>query len=150
MTPTEAAARAEVLRTELQHHNYLYHVLDAPQVTDAAFDALLRELRALEAAHPELVTPDSPTQRVGAAPLAAFGEVRHRLPMLSLDNAFADEDVVAFDRRVRERLGLSAEAPAVARSAAACRLHSSGRMRGGSLRRSGRCTRSDGNCMCRC
>ncbi len=117
MTPTEAAARAEVLRTELQHHNYLYHVLDAPQLTDAAFDALLRELRALEAAHPELVTPDSPTQRVGAAPLAAFGEVRHRLPMLSLDNAFADEDVVAFDRRVRERLGLPPEAPAVVYSA---------------------------------
>lgn len=117
MTPTEAAARAAVLRAALQQHNYLYHVLDAPQVSDAEFDALLRELRALETAFPDLVTPESPTQRVGAAPLAAFGEVRHRLPMLSLDNAFADDDVVAFDRRVRERLGLAAEAPAVVYSA---------------------------------
>ena len=117
MTPTEAAARAVTLRKELQRHNYLYHVLDAPEVADVEFDALLRELRALELAHPELVTPESPTQRVGAAPLAAFGEVRHRLPMLSLDNAFADDDVVAFDRRLRERLGLAADAPAVIYSA---------------------------------
>ena len=117
MTPTEAAARAQALRAELERHNYLYHVLDAPEVTDAQFDTLLRELRSIEAAFPELVTPESPTQRVGAAPLTAFGEVRHRLPMLSLDNAFADEDVVAFDRRVRERLGLASTAPAVTYSA---------------------------------
>ena len=117
MTPTEAASRAFALRHELQRHNHLYHVLDAPEVTDAQFDALLRELRALEDAYPELITPESPTQRVGAAPLTAFGEVQHRLPMLSLENAFADEDVVAFDRRVRERLGLAPTAPAVAYSA---------------------------------
>jgi len=117
MTPTEASSRASVLRQELQRHNHLYHVLDAPEVSDAQFDALLRELRALEAAYPELITPESPTQRVGAAPLTAFGEVQHRLPMLSLDNAFADEDVIAFDRRVRERLGLTPAAPAVAYSA---------------------------------
>ncbi|MEY4375973.1 MAG: NAD-dependent ligase LigA [Pseudomonadota bacterium] len=117
MTPTEAAARAQALRAELERHNYLYHVLDAPEVTDAQFDTLLRELRSIETAFPELVTPESPTQRVGAAPLTAFGEVRHRLPMLSLDNAFADEDVVAFDRRVRERLGLASTAPAVTYSA---------------------------------
>lgn len=117
MTPTEAASRALALRQELQRHNHLYHVLDAPEVSDAEFDALLRELRELEAAYPELITPESPTQRVGAAPLTAFGEVQHRLPMLSLDNAFADEDVVAFDRRVRERLGLLPTAPAVAYSA---------------------------------
>ncbi len=117
MTPTEAALRALALRHELQRHNHLYHVLDAPEITDAQFDALLRELRALEAAYPELITPESPTQRVGAAPLTAFGEVQHRLPMLSLENAFADEDVVAFDRRVRERLGLAPAAPAVAYSA---------------------------------
>ena len=115
MTPTEVASRAFALRHELQRHNHLYHVLDAPEVTDAQFDALLRELRALEDAYPELITPESPTQRVGAAPLTAFGEVQHRLPMLSLENAFADEDVVAFDRRVRERLGLAPAAPAVAR-----------------------------------
>ena len=117
MTPTEAASRALALRQELQRHNHLYHVLDAPEVSDAEFDALLRELRELEAVYPELITPESPTQRVGAAPLTAFGEVQHRLPMLSLDNAFADEDVVAFDRRVRERLGLLPTAPAVAYSA---------------------------------
>ncbi|MFM7067668.1 MAG: NAD-dependent DNA ligase LigA [Gammaproteobacteria bacterium] len=118
MTPVaEAAARAADLRARLERHNYLYHVLDAPEITDADFDALLRELRALEQAHPELVTPDSPTQRVGGAPLAELGEVRHRLPMLSLDNAFSPEDVVAFDRRVRERLGLSGEAGPVDYSA---------------------------------
>ena len=117
MTPIEAASRALALRQELQRHNHLYHVLDAPVVADAQFDALLRELRELEATYPELITPESPTQRVGAAPLTAFGEVQHRLPMLSLDNAFADEDVVAFDRRVRERLGLLSTAPAVAYSA---------------------------------
>jgi len=117
MTPTEAAERALALRHELQRHNHLYHVLDAPELADAQFDALLRELRELETAYPELITPESPTQRVGAAPLTAFGEVQHRLPMLSLDNAFADEDVVAFDRRVRERLGLLPAAPAVAYSA---------------------------------
>ena len=117
MTPIEAASRALALRQELQRHNHLYHVLDAPEVSDAQFDALLRELRELETAYPELITPESPTQRVGAAPLTAFGEVQHRLPMLSLDNAFADEEVVAFDRRVRERLGLLPSAPAVAYSA---------------------------------
>jgi len=117
MTPIEAASRVLALRQELQRHNHLYHVLDAPEVADAQFDALLRELRELEAAYSELITPESPTQRVGAAPLTAFGEVQHRLPMLSLDNAFTDEEVVAFDRRVRERLGLLPTAPAVAYSA---------------------------------
>jgi len=117
MTPTEAAARALALRHDLQRHNHLYHVLDAPEIADAQFDALLRELRAIEVAYPELITRESPTQRVGATPLTAFGEVQHRLPMLSLDNAFADEEVVAFDRRVRERLGLTPTAPAVAYSA---------------------------------
>lgn len=84
MTPIEAASRALALRQELQRHNHLYHVLDAPEVSDAQFDALLRELRELETAYPELIIPESPTQRVGAAPLTAFGEVQHRLPMLSL------------------------------------------------------------------
>lgn len=79
-------------------------MLDDPQIPDAEYDRLLRELQALEQAHPELVTPDSPTQRVGAEPLEGFGEVRHEVPMLSLDNAFDDEELAEFDRRVRERL----------------------------------------------
>jgi DNA ligase (NAD+) len=100
-----ARSRAQTLRSQIERHNYLYFVLDQPEISDFEFDALLRELRALEAAHPELCTADSPTQRVGAAPLEAFQTVRHPTPMLSLDNAFSAEDVEAFDRRVRERLG---------------------------------------------
>jgi DNA ligase (NAD+) len=105
----EAAHRAQALRAEIERHNHRYYVLDAPEIPDAAYDRLLVELRALEAAHPELVTPDSPTQRVGGAPLPELGEVRHRVPMLSLDNAFQRADVEAFDRRVRERLGVDSE-----------------------------------------
>jgi DNA ligase (NAD+) len=96
--------RVERLRAEIERHNYLYHVLDSPEVPDAAYDRLMAELLALEQQHPELVVAESPTQRVGGAPVAEFAEVRHQLPMLSLDNAFAREDVEAFDRRVRERL----------------------------------------------
>jgi DNA ligase (NAD+) len=99
-----AAARAVELRQQIAHHNYRYHVLDDPEVSDAEYDRLMRELKALEEQHPDLVTPDSPTQRVGATPVSELQEVVHARPMLSLDNAFADEDVVAFDRRVRERL----------------------------------------------
>lgn len=100
----EPASRIRTLRELLARHNHRYYVLADPEVPDAEYDRLMLELKALEAAHPELVTADSPTQRVGAAPLAEFGEVLHRVPMLSLDNAFTDDDVVAFDRRVRERL----------------------------------------------
>jgi DNA ligase (NAD+) len=100
----EAAARAAKLRELLDRYDYRYHALDDPEVPDAEYDRLLRELRALETQHPELVTPDSPTQRVGAAPVAAFGAVKHRLAMLSLDNAFSDQEVRDFDRRIRERL----------------------------------------------
>jgi len=102
----ETAARARVawLRAELERHNHAYYVLDAPTVPDAAYDALFAELQRLEAAHPALVTTDSPTRRVGGAVAAGFGQVRHALPMLSLQNAFADEDVQGFDRRVREAL----------------------------------------------
>src|SRR5687768_6768277 len=99
-----AAARVRELREQIEHHNYRYHVLDDPEVSDAEYDRLMRELQALEEQHPDLVTPDSPTQRVGATPVSELQEVVHARPMLSLDNAFADEDVVAFDRRVRERL----------------------------------------------
>jgi len=92
------------LRTALRHHEYLYHVMDAPEVPDAEYDRLMRELRALEEAHPELVTPDSPTQRVGASPLTAFSQVRHEVPMLSLDNVFDEESFLAFNKRVQDRL----------------------------------------------
>jgi DNA ligase (NAD+) len=103
----EIQARIDKLREEIETHNYRYYVLDAPTIPDAAYDALYHELQSLEAAHPELVTPDSPTQRVGGAPLAAFAEVKHEVPMLSLNNAFGEEDVEAFDRRVREMLEVS-------------------------------------------
>jgi DNA ligase (NAD+) len=101
--PRERAAR---LRTEIERHNFLYYVKDQPEITDAEYDALFQELAALEQAHPELATADSPTQRVGAPPLAEFAEVTHRTPMLSISNAFAEDEVRAFDRRVREALGV--------------------------------------------
>ena len=100
-TPAELAA---ALRTQIEQHNYRYYVLDDPTVDDAEYDRLMRELEALEAAHPELVTPESPTQRVGASPSTAFASVRHAVPMLSLGNAFAEDEVEAFDRRVSETL----------------------------------------------
>jgi DNA ligase (NAD+) len=101
---SSAAARVDELRRQIDYHNYRYHVLDDPEVSDAEYDGLMRELKALEAEHPELITPDSPTQRVGAAPVGELNEVVHSIPMLSLDNAFTPEDVIDFDRRVRERL----------------------------------------------
>lgn len=97
--------RIQQLRTEINEHNYRYYVLDEPAVPDATYDRLMRELQALESEHPELVTPDSPTQRVGAMPANTFAEVAHRVPMLSLDNAFSAEEMQEFDRRVRDRLG---------------------------------------------
>ena len=103
---TDAAGkRIAQLRRYIAQHNYRYYVLADPEVPDAEYDRLMLELRKLESQHPGLVTADSPTQRVGAEPLREFGEVVHRVPMLSLDNAFSDEDVIAFDRRVRDRLG---------------------------------------------
>ena len=104
-----AAQRIVQLRAELDGHNYRYHVLDEPSVPDAEYDRLFRELQALEAKHPQLVTAESPTQRVGAEALAAFGEVRHEIPMLSLGNAFEEEDLLAFDRSVQSGLGLSGD-----------------------------------------
>jgi DNA ligase (NAD+) len=100
--------RAEKLRREIERHNFLYYVKDAPEISDAEYDRLFRELQALEQAQPELRTPDSPTQRVGGAPLPEFAEVRHRMPMLSIANAFAEYEVRAFDQRVREALGANA------------------------------------------
>jgi len=104
--PKTARERAARLREEIEHHNRRYYVLDDPEIEDTAYDRLFRELVALEEAHPELRTADSPTQRVGAPPLPEFAEVRHRVPMLSLGNAFDEEEVRAFDRRVREGLGV--------------------------------------------
>ena len=102
MTPEERATR---LRAAIERANRRYYVDDAPEITDAEYDRLFRELQELEAQHPELVAPDSPTQRVGGAPLAEFGEVRHRTPMLSISNAFEEDDVRAFDRRISQAIG---------------------------------------------
>jgi DNA ligase (NAD+) len=102
--PKSVRERARKLHDELHEHNYRYYSRDDPTIPDAEYDQLLRELQSLEAQYPQLITPDSPTQRVGAAPLKAFGEVRHEQRMLSLDNAFSDEELLDFDRRVRERL----------------------------------------------
>ena len=102
-TPAERAAE---LRAQLDEANYRYHVLDAPTIEDREYDLLLRELQDLEAEHPELATPDSPTQRVGAPGSAAFAEVRHEMPMLSLGNVFGHEELREFDARVRKGLGL--------------------------------------------
>jgi DNA ligase (NAD+) len=99
-----AAARIEALRREIEGHNHRYHVLDDPSIPDAEYDRLVRELEALEAAHPEYASSDSPTRRVGAAPTAGFAEVRHRVPMLSLNNAFSDEEVQAFVARIADRV----------------------------------------------
>ncbi|AVA33532.1 DNA ligase (NAD+) [Cupriavidus metallidurans] len=114
------AERAQWLREELERYSYQYYVLDAPTIPDADYDALFIELQALEAEHPELLTPDSPTQRVGGAPLSAFDSVRHRVPMLSLNNGFEDEDVINFDRRCAQGLGrATAAAPAASATPAA-------------------------------
>ena len=110
----EAAARAAELRAQIAQHDYRYYVLDDPLIPDAEYDRLMLELRALESAQPELITPDSPTQRVSGRPGGSFGEVVHKVAMLSLDNAFSEEDVQAFDRRVHERLGVTGDLDYVA------------------------------------
>ncbi len=101
MTPAE---RATALRALIRHHEERYYVLDDPEISDAEFDALIRELQAIEEAHPELATPDSPTRRVGGRPVEGFATVEHAAPMLSLDNAYSDEEIRAFDERVRKGL----------------------------------------------
>ncbi|MGI8896170.1 MAG: NAD-dependent DNA ligase LigA [Casimicrobiaceae bacterium] len=107
IAPAAAARRAAELRRELAAHNYRYFVLDAPAIGDAEYDTIFRELQALEQRYSALITPDSPTQRVGSGPASVFEPVTHRLPMLSLNNAFTDDEALAFDRRVRETLELS-------------------------------------------
>ncbi|HJW26621.1 MAG TPA: NAD-dependent DNA ligase LigA [Rhodocyclaceae bacterium] len=104
--PAAAAERAAFLRGEIERHNRAYYVLDAPTIPDAEYDRLFRELQDLESGHPELLTPDSPTQRVGAPPLKEFPALTHRVPMLSLNNAFSAAEVEAFDQRVRGGLEL--------------------------------------------
>ncbi|MBL0041507.1 MAG: NAD-dependent DNA ligase LigA [Xanthomonadales bacterium] len=99
------ATRIEQLRSDIDTHNHRYHVLDAPTIADSAYDALLRELQALEAEHPEFVSAESPTQRVGSPVTGGFAEVRHEVPMLSLGNAFSDDDVRDFFRRIADKLG---------------------------------------------
>ena len=104
--PPEVLERVKKLREEIEYHNYRYYVLDSPVISDAEYDALMRELRELEAQYPELVTPDSPTQRVGYPPAKEFRTVSHAVPMLSLDDAFKEEEVLDFDRRVKRFLHL--------------------------------------------
>lgn len=101
----EAKKRSEFLRVELGRHNRLYYVEAAPEISDREFDRLMRELQDLEAAHPELATPDSPTQRVGGAPLEGFRQVKHAVPMMSLDNTYSIEEMREFDARIRKALG---------------------------------------------
>jgi DNA ligase (NAD+) len=111
-TPENSKSRAAELRAILERANRLYHVEDAPEISDAEYDHLLRELQDLEEQFPELQTPDSPTQHVGAAPAGLLGEVVHRTPMLSLGNAFSADELRAFDLRVKRGLGLPADTPA--------------------------------------
>ncbi|HWV15683.1 MAG TPA: NAD-dependent DNA ligase LigA [Cellvibrio sp.] len=103
LSPALATELAQ-LRSDINYHNHRYHSLDDPQISDAEYDRLLQRLKAIESEHPEAITPDSPTQRVGALPLSAFATVVHEMPMLSLDNAFSDEDLLAFNKRVQDRL----------------------------------------------
>src|SRR5712691_3218382 len=105
MAATSVERRVAEVREKIEKANYEYHVLDRPTISDEAYDALMRELQSLEAAHPELVTPESPTQRVGAPASTRFAPVQHAAPMLSLSNAFNEEELRAFDQRVRKLLG---------------------------------------------
>src|SRR5215472_10331294 len=101
---SDPGAEAEKLRAEIRHHEYQYYVLDQPEISDAEYDALMRRLKALEDEHPELMTPDSPTMRVGGKPREGFVKVTHTSPMLSLDNALNEGELRDFDRRVRDLL----------------------------------------------
>lgn len=109
MSTSELNYHITSLRSQINEHNYRYYVLDEPSVSDAEYDQLMRELRDLETSHPELITPDSPTQRVGAPPASHFAKVRHALPMLSLGNAFNEDELVAWHERVQRLLGKDAQ-----------------------------------------
>src|ERR1700679_4019239 len=101
LTPDQ---QLQELRDELRHHEHLYNVLDAPELTDAQYDALMNRLKKIEQEHPDLITPDSPSQRVGGKPKEGFAKVAHSRPMLSLDNAYNEEELRAWDQRVRDAL----------------------------------------------
>ncbi|MFA7552858.1 MAG: NAD-dependent DNA ligase LigA [Spongiibacteraceae bacterium] len=108
-SPTQLQQHIEQLRVVIDQHNYRYYALDEPSIPDVEYDRLMRELLQLEAEHPELITSDSPTQRVGAEPLAGFSQITHEVPMLSLDNAFSNDELRDFERRLKDRLGSSAD-----------------------------------------
>src|SRR3990172_47575 len=105
MTQYEARLRSEELRSVINYHNRLYYELDRPEIPDPVYDELMNELRAIERRFPELITPDSPTQRTGAAPLTTFDVVEHRVPLLSLSNCFSEAELQAWHRRAAERVG---------------------------------------------
>ncbi len=107
MSSSAIEKKVESLREKIRHHEYRYYALDAPEITDAEFDALMNELKRLEAEHPQLITPDSPTQRVGGKPREGFVKAKHSSPMLSLDNAYSEEELRAWERRVHELSGRS-------------------------------------------
>src|SRR5690606_40918376 len=102
--PKNISERAEKLREIINRHNYLYHTLDKPEIPDTAYDALVRELEDIETQYPEIVTPDSPTQRVGGEPIVAFEKVEHVVPQWSFDDAFDEDDIRLFDNRIRKNL----------------------------------------------
>ena len=106
MEKEAAAVRLQELKAQIAQHNYYYHVLDAPRISDAAFDALMQELLSLENLYPELVTLDSPSRRVGGTPSAAFQQVRHLLPMLSLENVFSEKDLQDFYLRLQKNIAV--------------------------------------------
>src|SRR6266581_5948165 len=101
----DVSAKIDSLREKIRHHEYLYYVLDQPEISDLDFDKLMQQLKELETEHPTLITPDSPTQRVGGKPRAGFVKVRHSSPMLSLDNTYNEEELRAWERRVHELSG---------------------------------------------
>src|SRR5579872_446332 len=105
MAVKDLEKKIESLREKLRHHEYRYHVLDDPEISDAEFDQLMNELKALEAENPKLITPDSPTQRVGGKPREGFVKARHSSPMLSLDNTYNEEDLRNWERRMHELSG---------------------------------------------
>src|SRR5271167_2673719 len=107
MAAKDIKEKVEALREQIRHHEYRYYVLDDPEISDAEFDQLMIELKRLEAEHPELVTPDSPTQRVGGKPREGFVKVAHSSPMLSLDNTYSEDELRAWERRVHELSGRS-------------------------------------------
>src|SRR5437879_6435204 len=104
-SPKDVQKKIESLREKIRHHEHLYYVLDNPEISDAEFDKLMQQLQQLEAEHPTLITPDSPTQRVGGKPREGFVKVRHSSPMLSLDNTYSEDELRAWERRVHEVSG---------------------------------------------